>query len=180
MEFKIPLRNRNKEINRLKNIKNAEIKRNENGDCIIELFNKNKEKNAETIVDEDLYIELNQINWSIRNADNYVMNTKNGLLHRFILNYSGNDIVDHINNNRLDNRKENLRILTSYQNSMNKTSSLSSTSQYIGVSWCNTNNKWRSNILYDKKFLHLGLFDNEIIAAKVRDIADTLKGSKIY
>jgi hypothetical protein len=39
------------------------IKRNENGECIIELFNKKKEKVCETIVDEDIYYTLKQYSW---------------------------------------------------------------------------------------------------------------------
>lgn len=65
--------------------------------------------------------------WSI-NAHGYIANVKNkGLLHKLdFKDLQGNLIIDHINNNRLDCRKENLRITDKKEKSKNK----------------NTNNKW--------------------------------------
>jgi hypothetical protein len=83
-------------------------------------------------------------------------------------------VVDHKNNNTFDNRKCNLRILTSRQNSMNKSSAKGSSSKYVGVSWRSDSNKWRSKIFIDGKHIYLGTFINEIDAAKARDVA-TLK-----
>ena len=77
--------------------------------------------------------------------------------------------VDHINGNKLDNRLENLRIVTPQQNNMNKTSSKNSTSQYIGIYLYNK--KWRASIKVNNKNIHLGTFINEIDAAKSRDLA---------
>ncbi len=83
-------------------------------------------------------------------------------------------VYEYINNNPLDNRKCNLRIVTPVQNAMNKTSSKNSTSKYIGISWCKNRNKWQSYITINNKRIALGRFNNEIEAAKIRDIA-TLK-----
>lgn len=105
--------------------------------------------------------------WYLQN--NYPFNNENVRLSRFIMNYNGNDIVDHINNNTLDNRKCNLRIVTHQQNSMNKKSSKNSTSKYIGVS--KNHNKWQANIRINGNLLYLGKFNTEIEAAKVRDTA---------
>lgn len=151
------------------------IIRNENNDCIIELFNKKQEKIGETIVDENIYNDLIKYKWCMSNG--YVCGTVNKILvslHRYIMNYTGEDIVDHINNNTLDNRKCNLRIITPAQNAMNKKSSRNSTSKYIGVSWCKNRKKWQSYITINNKSIQLGRFNNEIEAAKIRDIA-TLK-----
>lgn len=87
------------------------------------------------------------------------------------MNYDGKDYIDHINNNPLDNRKFNLRIVTPLQNNMNKISNKNSTSKYIGVSFDKIRNKWRANIKFGGKQIHLGRFNNEIDAAKARDIA---------
>lgn len=45
--------------------------------------------------------------------------TRKIALHRFILGYCGNDEIDHINRNKLDNRKQNLRIVNHIDNMNN-------------------------------------------------------------
>lgn len=162
--------------NKLQKILNEPILRNKNDQCIIELFNKKKEKVAETIVDEEDYYKLKQISWWLGchgyTAGHIIETTKKCvLLHRYLLNYDGKDIVDHKNNNPLDNRKCNLRIVTKKQNSMNKTSRKNATSKYIGVSWAKNVNKWSCQIHVNKKKIHLGLFEKEDEAARCRDIA---------
>ena len=54
---------------------------------------------------------------------------------------------------------------------LNKFSIFLSTSKYIEVSWSNATNKWVSAILYNKKPIYLGYFDDEIIAARDRYIS---------
>jgi hypothetical protein len=87
------------------------------------------------------------------------------------MNYIGKDFIDHINNNPLDNRKCNLRIVTPQQNNMNRKSVKNTTSKYIGVSFDKKTNKWKATIRIDCKYIFLGYFDDEIEAAKSRDIA---------
>ena len=72
-------------------------------------------------------------------------------------------VVDHINNNKLDNRPENLQIVTQRVN--NSKDSIS-TSQYIGVSWEKSYNKWRAEIRINGRSKFLGRFTQEIDAAK--------------
>lgn len=67
------------------------------------------------------------------------------------MNYSGNNFVDHINNNKLDNRKINLRIVTPHQNSMNKSSALNTSSKYIGVFLNKRDNKYQAYINFNLK-----------------------------
>lgn len=68
-------------------------------------------------------------------------------------------VVDHINNNKLDNRIENLQFVT---HRINITKDKKNTvSKYIGVTFEKKNNKWRSRIRIDKKNLHLGYFNDE-------------------
>lgn len=61
------------------------------------------------------------------------INKKNIFMHRFVMNCQEGDIVDHINGNKLDNRKENLRIATSFTNAQNKVKKEGLTSEYMGV-----------------------------------------------
>lgn len=157
---------------KLQKILNEPILRNKDNQCIIQIFNKKKEKVTETIVDDEDYYKLKQYSWY--KTKDYVaghINSKNKLIHRYILNYDGKDVVDHINNNPLDNRKCNLRIVTKKQNSMNVSVSKNATSKYIGVSWCKNSNKWSCQISVNRKKIHLGLFEKEDDAARCRDIA---------
>ncbi len=153
----------------LKNHYEKPIKRNKDNQCIIELFDKNKNKTGETIVDEDIYYELTKYTWRLSN--NYVINDTYGRLHRHILNYSGDNVVDHINSNPLDNRKCNLRIITQQQNIMNKSAQKNASSKYIGVRFREKINKWEANIYVNNKQKYLGLFKTEIEAAKARDLS---------
>ena len=58
-------------------------------------------------------------------------NKKTLLLHRFILDYSGNLEIDHIDHNGLDNRRSNLRIVTHEENMNNKKQYKNSKEKYI-------------------------------------------------
>lgn len=68
-------------------------------------------------------------------------------------------VVDHINDNQLDNRVENLQIVTQRFNA-NKTQGRYS-SQYKGVTWDKTNNKWKSRIEINRNPIFLGYFIDE-------------------
>lgn len=76
-----------------------------------------------------------------------------------------NKVVDHKNRNRLDNRRNNLRLCSIEENKRN-VGKFKGTSKYKGVSWKKSKNKWCSQIKTKGKVKHLGLFDNQIDAAK--------------
>lgn len=158
-------------------ILNIPIKRNKENQPIIEIFNINKEKIYETIVDEDIYYDLMKYSYHI--SLGYVLSSLKIRLHRYVMDYTGLDIVDHINGNKLDNRKVNLRIITHQQNMFNKLSNCNSTSNYIGVSYNKEINKWESYITHNLKKLNLGYYEKEEEAAKSRDVA-TKKYYKEY
>lgn len=77
------------------------------------------------------------------------------LMHRLILN-PGNNQTDHINGDKLDNRKENLRMCTNAQNQMNKGLQSNNTSGYRGVYWNKARNRWGAVIKLNGKQKHLG------------------------
>lgn len=146
---------------------------NENGFAVIELCDRQGIKVGESIVDEDDYERCMQFYWSLRDtgyATGWV-NRKKWQISRYILGYTGNDYVDHINGNKLDNRKHNLRIVTPKQNSMNSSSHKDSSSQYVGVSYDKARNKWYARIRINNKTKFLGRYDTEVAAARARDIA---------
>ena len=105
------------------------------------------------------------------------INKKMYLLHRIIYKYFNEDwditdiskdnIIDHFNNDTLDNRIENLRVLSNSQNNRNaKKRKNCINSKYIGVRKC-SKNKWRAEIRIDGKKKHLGQFETELEAAEV-------------
>src|SRR5688500_5130193 len=54
-------------------------------------------------------------------------------MHRVVMGAPDGLVVDHINGNRLDNRRRNLRICTQGENSLNRRKASNNTSGYIGV-----------------------------------------------
>src|SRR5579862_5147960 len=146
------------------------IKRNKDGVAIIELFGKKKEKTGETMVSDEDYYNLVKYNWYNRNdrVDGTV-DRKTVSLSRFIMNYKGGDMVDHIDCNSLNNQRSNLRILTATQNNQNKFKLPSCSSKYIGVHYDKSRSKWGARIKLNGKAINLGRFNTELEAAKIRD-----------
>lgn len=85
------------------------------------------------------------------------------------------DLVDHINGNRSDNRWCNLRLATHQQNRMNQAMQATNKSGFTGVHWDQDQKKWRALIGLNNKRLHLGFFDRredayEAYLAKRREV----------
>ena len=91
-------------------------------------------------------------------------------MHRAVIDAPEGLFVDHINHNGLDNRKRNLRIVTTQQNIWNtrgRDNNISS--KYKGVSWHKNKQKWEARIRIDNKPKYLGYFDDEKEAAEAYD-----------
>jgi hypothetical protein len=86
--------------------------------------------------------------------------SKNLIMHRLIMGLARGDRrqVDHINHNALDNRKQNLRIVTQGQNAMNKRLYKNNTSGHKGVHWYKRQNRWIAYITAGGKRKTLGYF----------------------
>ena len=123
------------------------------------------------IVDDDDYDEINQFNWCFSHG--YAMRAVTILgkrttqqMHRIITNCPADMDVDHINHDKLDNRKSNLRVCSTSENGRNqKVRTYAKSSVYKGVSFNKHAGKWRANIRLDNKLKSLGYFTNEIDAA---------------
>lgn len=140
--------------------------------------------NLVALVDDEDYEKINKYIWHIttnKKSKTMYAATRiycelkpkgyNVKLHRMILNISDRKtLVDHINHNGLDNRKENLRICTIQQNTFNS-NKRKSISKYKGVNWVKKEKKWRTRISFNKKEIYIGRFDNEIDAALAYDNA---------
>jgi len=71
-------------------------------------------------------------------------------------------IVDHKDNDKLNNRLSNLQLISArYNTSKDKKGS----SKYTGVSWSKASNKWLSTIAINGKIKNLGYFNCELAAA---------------
>ncbi len=92
------------------------------------------------------------------------------LLHRVVLGIMDSKIkIDHINGDKLDCRKANLRIATTNQNTKNRLKHTKSTSKYKGVCFVTKSQKWRASIRFNYKSYFLGEFHSEEDAAKKYD-----------
>jgi hypothetical protein len=130
-----------------------------------------------TLVDDEDYEYLNQWKWSTKKhrltyyatrseyigKEGGVSKKRNFLMHRIILNANEGDIIDHINGDGWDNRKENLRFVTNRENCQNKHAR--KTSAYVGVSWRKREKKWESHVRDKDETIHLGYFKSESDAA---------------
>jgi HNH endonuclease/AP2 domain len=129
-----------------------------------------------TIVDADTFVWASKYKWHAAFWKNgFYANRRNGKghipLHREILNAPTGSIVDHINGDTLDNRKENLRLCTSTENTRNQRLVKRNTSGYKGVSWHKHQKKWIVRIRVNRKLIHLGYYKELIAAAKAYDVA---------
>lgn len=118
-------------------------------------------------VDNDVFEEIKNINWITRTGK-YAYNNNIGLMHRYILKPNDDDFVDHINHDRTDNRRSNLRICNNSENLRNMVSRVGS-SKYKGVCWHKKANKWVAYIGFNNKLIHIGLFMREMDAARAYD-----------
>lgn len=129
-------------------------------------------KGAVAIVDDDMFDYLSQFNWFLHPAGYAVRNIcRNGKktkirMHREIIGTPDGMETDHINNNRLDNRRENLRICTHSQNRMNSSLQSNSTSGYKGVSYFKPAKLWKAELMLNNKHVLCKYFHSPEDAAR--------------
>jgi hypothetical protein len=134
-----------------------------------------------TLVDDDDYEHLNRFRWHFGSgyAVKWLTTDKNKgrsiAMHNYIIDVPPGLWVDHANGDRLDNRKENLRLATPQQNARNRSkTSRKKSSVYRGVSWNKTRTsykKWNARINAGHGNINLGYFAEESEAAKAYDEA---------
>jgi hypothetical protein len=112
---------------------------------------------------------VNQWRWVLNSRGYAERHSRHGTiaLHREILGLTPGDEMegDHINRNRLDNRRTNLRAVPKAGNRHNVPGNGGS-SQFRGVSWDRRLGKWVASVKADGKRHHLGVFSDEIEAAE--------------
>ena len=132
--------------------------------------------NNQFYFDLEDYDKIKDYCWNLT-KDGYVggyslKEKKNVLMHRLLLNVFDNKIVDHINHKKNDNRKINIRIVTSSQNLMNTKMFANNTSGCKGVTWDKSRNKWMAHIKLNGKNKNLGRFANFEDAVRARKNAE--------
>ena len=116
-------------------------------------------KNNTVIIDADDAWVLEGNKWcsSGKPGRPYVLRKTNGKyesLHRLIMNAGRGQVVDHINGNTLDNRRQNLRIATVQQNSWNRVGP-NKTKKYKGVHYIERLKKYSARLTVSGKNLYL-------------------------
>lgn len=81
-------------------------------------------------------------------------------------------VRDHIDGNKLNNVRENMRFITQQNNVRNRTLRSKNKSGRIGVVWSKRDNKWMAKIKTDGKEIHLGSFAKLEDAVKAREDAE--------
>ena len=121
------------------------------------------------LVDDEDFERLNQWKWFAAKSGNtyYAKRFGNIRMHRVVMGVTSlhNLIVDHCSGDGLDNRRQNLRVCSSMENSANRRSAKNSSSKYLGVSYEIGRNKWVARITSNKKVIRIGYFKTEENAA---------------
>lgn len=125
------------------------------------------------------YISINTAGYAY-----FKFNNDDIFIHRLLFNlpyrYNSEDrsIVDHINGNKLDNRRENLRLCKKNMNPINCKLYKTNTSGQKGVGYLKRLGKWQSQITYQNKTYYLGVFDSfeDAVCARKRAEKRLYKG----
>ena len=136
------------------------------------------------LVDDEDFEYLNQWRWGV-SSSGYARRCQHIRLgvnkykaqyiwmHRLV-NDTPNDLfTDHINRDKLDNRKENLRNTNKSLNGLNRDKICTNTSGVYGVHFESQTKKWRAEIRVDGKRFSLGRFNNIKDAAFARKEAES-------
>lgn len=139
-------------------------------------YNKNIKRGI--IVDEEDEYLLHKYLWSTSVGGYATTNIdrKTVRLHRMIL--PDVKLIDHINCNKLDNRKSNLRSADKSTNGHNRGNQVNNTSGAKGVHKVGL--MWRARIKLNGKNIQVGMFDTFDQAVKARDLAATKLLKEFY
>lgn len=133
-------------------------------------------KGQSAIIDDADYEFLNQFRWFVK-KDGYAIawTRENGKrkwlkMHRLVVAANPSEMVDHVDKNKLNNQRANLRICSDSQNKQNTNKKVGQyTSKYKGVSWQKRRRKWHAYVTIGGRKIHLGSYDQELEAAQKYD-----------
>jgi len=113
------------------------------------------------IVDNEDYENLKNYHWYFSNGYARRNAVKDGkriqiTMHRQLMGFPVGFQIDHIDQNKLNNQKSNLRVCTNAQNSMNRKVQANNKYGLKGVFFDKYTNKYRARINYKGKTIYLG------------------------
>lgn len=112
-------------------------------------------------VDDQDFDFLSQWKWQYNGGYAIHSSRTNRLsMHLLLLQAPEGKEIDHINRDKLDNRRSNLRIVTRNENQWNRGLSRNNRSGIKGVSFIQKCKKWYASIWYESKCYNLGLYEN--------------------
>lgn len=124
------------------------------------------------LVDDDDYEYLSRFNWYC-GSDGYAQRAFQGdkkiFMHRVVNCTPPGYETDHINRNKLDNRKCNLRTCSNTENQLNKPVQKNNLSGYRGVCFSKKYGFWQAYISINHRVKWLGYFKDPIEAARAYD-----------
>jgi len=118
--------------------------------------------------DNELFHFLSRFKW-VLHSEGYARTTFKGkfvYMHEFVCLPTPGQVIDHLNFDRLDNRKVNLKLTTNIENLLRNKNRMR---KDLGVSKFHINGKWRARITRNGKEIHLGLFDSKVKAIEARN-----------
>jgi len=134
-----------------------------------------------SFVDDEDFERVNALKWCAYKGGNtsYAVRSilingkwKAQRMHRFIMGDNTLKLdIDHIDHDGLNNQKINLRFCTHQENMMNQKPRKNCSSVYKGTCWNKRAKKWMAQIRIDGNSIYLGIFYNEIDAARAYDEA---------
>lgn len=135
------------------------------------LYNSRNEEKDRTKIDIEDIKRVKKYKWHLNNNGYVYTDSEKGdriSLHRYLIDTPEGKDTDHINRDKLDNRKSNLRICTRQENNFNRDLNKNNTSGFAGVRYNEKVSKWKANIMIDYKDVNLGYFDSKEEAIKAR------------
>lgn len=132
-------------------------------------------QSKQAIVSDEDFAYLRRWKWRILTGNNQMLYAISplGLMHRVIMRAPEGMVVDHIDNDGLNNRRSNLLVCTISENQQNL-HYVKSKSGYRGIYWDDTKNAWRAYITINQQRIYLGQFKLLEDASKVRREAEKI------
>lgn len=141
---------------------------------------------AEVFIDDSIANTIPEKGWHINSHGYAVRQIRVGgkkktiYMHHLILPAKKGYDIDHINMNKLDNRRKNLRYVTRSQNILNMAPKSNNKSGHTGVSFDRARGKWRAYIGGSKTRIELGYYSDKKLAINARNKAKQKMFDSIY